>query len=90
MERQESWENFILGPLPKLTTTVDGTKDLVDDLILQEPGFASIRDNMPIRHVVWTNRSKNRMMKKDILELMFHYTKLINFLHECNSSMLQL
>ncbi|RKF79980.1 hypothetical protein GcM3_050024 [Golovinomyces cichoracearum] len=42
VERQESCETFILRPLSKLVTTVDGTKDLVDDMILQEPGFAPI------------------------------------------------
>lgn len=58
VERQESWATFIVGPVPKLVTTMDGTEDPVDGLLLQEPGFASIRDDMPIRQVAWTNRSK--------------------------------
>ncbi|POS81642.1 hypothetical protein EPUL_006549, partial [Erysiphe pulchra] len=37
------------GPLPKLVTTIDGPQDPLDGLILQEPGLASIRDDVPIR-----------------------------------------
>ncbi|POS87924.1 hypothetical protein EPUL_000189, partial [Erysiphe pulchra] len=55
---QESWATFIVGPLPKLVTTLDGKQDLVDDLLLQESGLASIRHEIPVRQVAWTNRSK--------------------------------
>ncbi|POS87160.1 hypothetical protein EPUL_005058 [Erysiphe pulchra] len=40
-----------VGPLPKQITTLDG-------LIRQEPGFASIRDDVPIRQVARKNRLK--------------------------------
>ncbi|KAF5183262.1 reverse transcriptase [Thalictrum thalictroides] len=58
VERQESWTTFIVGPLPKRISTLDGPKDPLDGLLLEEPGLVSIRDNVPIRHVAWTNRSK--------------------------------
>ncbi|POS81690.1 hypothetical protein EPUL_006417, partial [Erysiphe pulchra] len=59
VERQESWATFIVGPLPKHITTMDGTEDPLDCLLLQEPGLASIREDVPIRQVAWTNRSKD-------------------------------
>ncbi|POS81751.1 hypothetical protein EPUL_005885, partial [Erysiphe pulchra] len=58
VERQESWTTFIVGPLPKLVTTIDGPQDPLDGLILQEPGLASIRDDVPIRQMAWKNKSK--------------------------------
>ncbi|KHJ33951.1 hypothetical protein EV44_g4078 [Erysiphe necator] len=61
VERQESWATFIVGPLSKLVTTIDGTEDPVDGLLLQELDFVSIRDDMPIEQVAWTNRSKESM-----------------------------
>ncbi|POS86187.1 hypothetical protein EPUL_002656 [Erysiphe pulchra] len=57
-QRQESWATLIIGPLPKLVTTMDGNQDPVDDLPILEPGVASIRDEVLIRQVVWTNRTK--------------------------------
>ncbi|RKF65322.1 putative effector protein, partial [Golovinomyces cichoracearum] len=38
-------------PLPKSVPTLDGKKDPLDGLILEEPGLASIRDEAPIRHI---------------------------------------
>ncbi|KHJ30024.1 hypothetical protein EV44_g4105 [Erysiphe necator] len=42
VERQESWTTFIIGPLPKLVTTIDGPQDPLDGLILQEPGLTQM------------------------------------------------
>ncbi|POS82009.1 hypothetical protein EPUL_005720, partial [Erysiphe pulchra] len=58
VERQETWTTFILGPIPKLITTLDGKCDPLEEFILQEPGLASVRDEIPIRHIAWTKRSK--------------------------------
>ncbi|KHJ33039.1 putative effector protein [Erysiphe necator] len=58
VERQESWTTFIVGPLPKQVTTMDEKEDPLDGLILQEPGLASIRDEIPIKRIAWKNRSK--------------------------------
>ncbi|KHJ33302.1 hypothetical protein EV44_g4794 [Erysiphe necator] len=49
LERQASWATFIVGPLPKLIITLDRKQDLIDELFLQEPGLALIRDVVPIR-----------------------------------------
>ena len=58
VERQESWTTFVIGPLPKYISTMDGPQDPLEGLLLQEPGFASIRDEVPIRQMAWTRRSK--------------------------------
>ncbi|KHJ34596.1 hypothetical protein EV44_g3274 [Erysiphe necator] len=58
VERQELWAIFIVGPFPKLFTTLDGKQDPVNELPLQEPSLASLRDEVPIRQVAWKNRSK--------------------------------
>ncbi|POS86770.1 hypothetical protein EPUL_002708 [Erysiphe pulchra] len=58
VERQETWTTFILSLIPKLITTLDGKCDPLEKFILQEPGFASDRDEVLIRHIAWTNRSK--------------------------------
>ncbi|KHJ30961.1 hypothetical protein EV44_g3608 [Erysiphe necator] len=39
VERQESWTTFIIGPLPKKVTTMDGKEDTLDGLLLQELGL---------------------------------------------------
>ncbi|POS84524.1 hypothetical protein EPUL_002048 [Erysiphe pulchra] len=57
VERQESWATFIIGYLLKRTTIMEREKDTLDDLLLQEPGLARIRDEVPIRLVAWTKRS---------------------------------
>ncbi|POS88315.1 hypothetical protein EPUL_000617, partial [Erysiphe pulchra] len=59
VERQESWTTFVIGPLPKFISTMDGPQDPLEGLLLQEPGFASICDEVPIRQMAWTRRSKN-------------------------------
>ncbi|POS84044.1 hypothetical protein EPUL_003922 [Erysiphe pulchra] len=56
--RQQSWKTFLVGPLPKQITTLDGPQDPLDGLILQEPGPASIQHNVPIRQIAWKIRSK--------------------------------
>ncbi|POS81664.1 hypothetical protein EPUL_006013, partial [Erysiphe pulchra] len=58
VERQESWTTFVIGPLPKFISTMDGPQDPLEGLLLQEPSFASIRDEVPIRQMAWTRRSK--------------------------------
>ncbi|POS81789.1 hypothetical protein EPUL_006663 [Erysiphe pulchra] len=58
VERQESWTTFVIGPLPKFISTMDGPQDPLEGLLLQEPSFASIRDEVPIRQMTWTRRSK--------------------------------
>ncbi|POS84448.1 hypothetical protein EPUL_006186 [Erysiphe pulchra] len=58
VERQETWTALILGPIPKLITTLDGKCDPFEEFILQEPGLTSVRDELPIKHIAWTNRSK--------------------------------
>lgn len=57
VERQESWTTFIVGPLPKHVTTMQGAKDPLDGLLLEEPGIARIRDEVPIRQIAWTKKS---------------------------------
>ncbi|POS83309.1 hypothetical protein EPUL_005562, partial [Erysiphe pulchra] len=47
VERQESWTTFVIGPLPKCISTMHGPQDPLEGLLLQEPGFASIRDESP-------------------------------------------
>ncbi|KHJ32942.1 hypothetical protein EV44_g3966 [Erysiphe necator] len=58
VERQESWITSVIGPLPKHVSTMDSPQDPLERLLLQEPGFASIRDEVPIRQMAWTRRSK--------------------------------
>ncbi|KHJ31285.1 hypothetical protein EV44_g3683 [Erysiphe necator] len=58
VERQESWTTFIIGPLPKQVTTMDGTEDPLDGLLLQEPGLISIRDEVQIKKIAWTKKSQ--------------------------------
>ncbi|RKF78706.1 hypothetical protein GcM3_061032 [Golovinomyces cichoracearum] len=57
VERQESWATFIIGPIPKRISTMEGEKEPLDELLLQEPGLARICDEVPIRLVAWTKRS---------------------------------
>ena len=51
MERQDSWATFVVGPLPKHVTTLDGALDPIGGLLLQDPGLASILDDVSIRHI---------------------------------------
>ncbi|KHJ35177.1 hypothetical protein EV44_g4081 [Erysiphe necator] len=57
-ERQESWTTFVIDPLPIYISNIEGPQDPIDELLLQELGFALIRDEAPIRQMAWTKRSK--------------------------------
>ncbi|POS81632.1 hypothetical protein EPUL_005590, partial [Erysiphe pulchra] len=48
VERQESWATFVVEPEPKKVTTLDGTYDPMDGLLLQEPEIGAIKDELPI------------------------------------------
>ncbi|POS83584.1 hypothetical protein EPUL_003556, partial [Erysiphe pulchra] len=58
VERQESWTTFIIGPLPKQVTNMDGKEDPLDGLLFQESGLAAIRDEVSIKRIAWTKRSR--------------------------------
>lgn len=44
VERLESWTKFGIDPLTKLISTMNGSQDPIEGLLLQELGFASILD----------------------------------------------
>lgn len=59
VERQEKWTTFVIGPVPKNVTTLDGAVDPLEGLLQSEPSIVDIKDAMPIRHIAWTQRSKD-------------------------------
>ncbi|KAI0999196.1 hypothetical protein K3495_g8998 [Podosphaera aphanis] len=57
VERQETWTPFIVGPVQKKVRCLDGLRDPMDGLLLEE--LASVREAVPIRYMNWTKRSQN-------------------------------
>lgn len=57
VERQEKWSTFIVGPIPKRVRCLDGIRDPMDGLLLEE--LASVRDAIPIRFMNWTRKSES-------------------------------
>lgn len=58
VERQESLTTFVISPLSKHISIMDGPQYPLEGLLLQETGFASIGNEVPIRQMVWTRRLK--------------------------------
>lgn len=57
VERQETWTTFVIGPIQKKVRCLDGLRDPMDGLLLEE--LASVREAVPIRYMNWTKRSQN-------------------------------
>lgn len=53
VERQRSWTTFIIGPLSRKVSTMDGTENPLDGLLFQEPAIASTRDEVTIKRIAW-------------------------------------
>ncbi|KAI0997396.1 hypothetical protein K3495_g10789 [Podosphaera aphanis] len=79
VERQEAWTTFVVGPLPKKISTLDGVVDLIDGLIQAEPSIAAIKDSMLIHQIAWNRRSSESTSPTGFIRIHIPETKAYKF-----------